>query len=165
MRTRLAAGGVRKTRFGICKGATSTRGGSMSLASSSEIRSAPPALKPEIDWELRRCWGGPVTRNSYMWQPGFRGSSVRGGSDDSGRVVAHLETIPAACGSSSDAGGHLAVKSANRKLSHYQSGRLETRLSARVADVRRATEAFGDRVAVRCQSSVVCCPPGLELPN
>ncbi len=32
----------------------------------------------------------------------------------SGRMVAHSETIPAPCGSSSDLGGHLAVKSPSR---------------------------------------------------
>src|SRR2546422_7426902 len=60
--------------------------------------------------ELRAHHTRSVRRTS-----GFRSNAVVLTEPINSRMVGDSETIPAPCGSSSDVGGHLAVKSANRK--------------------------------------------------
>jgi len=65
---------------------------------------------PRSRWSLELAVRSFGVRDSASASPlGVRRSSVRSGSDDYERVVAHSETIPASCGSSSDVGAHSTV--------------------------------------------------------
>ncbi len=58
-------------------------------------------------------------RTAGKWHPRLVGQPSVWHSADFGRTLDDSETIPAPCGSPSDGGGHLAVYSANRKLTQY----------------------------------------------